>query len=45
VPSALLGLWIARHFYLRISREALMRAVALILLGSGGSLVLRALHG
>ncbi|HZE60006.1 MAG TPA: hypothetical protein VE085_05580 [Burkholderiales bacterium] len=44
VPSARLGLWIARHFYLRISREAPMRAVALILLASGGSLVLRALH-
>ena len=44
VPAALLGLWIARHLYLRISREALMRTVALILLASGGSLVLRALH-
>jgi uncharacterized membrane protein YfcA len=43
VPAALLGLWLARHFYLRISREALMRAVALILLASGGSLVFRAL--
>lgn len=43
VPSALAGLWIARHLYLRISREALMRAVALILLASGGSLVYRAL--
>ena len=44
VPSALAGLWIARHLYLRISREALMRAVALILLASGGSLLLRALY-
>ena len=44
VPAALLGLWVARHLYLRISREALMRAVALILLASGGSLVFRALH-
>lgn len=44
VPAALLGLWVARHLYLRISREALMRAVALILLASGGSLVLRAVH-
>ena len=44
VPAALLGLWLARRFYLRISRETLMRAVALILLASGGSLVLRALH-
>jgi len=44
VPSALLGIWVARHAYLRISRETLMRAVALILLASGGSLVFRALH-
>ena len=44
VPAALLGLWIARHLYLRISREALMRVVALILLASGGSLLLRALY-
>ncbi len=44
VPAALLGLWIARHWYLRISRDALMRAVALILLASGGSLLYRALN-
>ena len=44
VPAALLGLWIARHLYLRISREALMRAVALILLASGSALLLRALY-
>jgi len=43
VPAALLGLWIARHWYLRISREALMRVVALILLASGASLLFRAL--
>jgi uncharacterized membrane protein YfcA len=44
VPAALLGLWLARHLYLRVSREALMRAVAVILLLSGGSLMVRALH-
>lgn len=44
VPAALLALWIARHVYRRISRELLMRAVAVLLLASGGSLVLRALH-
>jgi uncharacterized membrane protein YfcA len=44
VPAALLGMWVARHAYLRISREALMRVVALILLASGGSLMVRALH-
>lgn len=43
VPAALLGIWVARHFYLRISRETLMRVVALILLASGSSLVFRVL--
>jgi uncharacterized membrane protein YfcA len=44
VPAALLGLFVAHRLYRRISREALMRAVALILLVSGGSLVVRALQ-
>jgi uncharacterized membrane protein YfcA len=44
VPAALVGLFVAKRLYRRISREALMRAVALILLASGGSLVVRALH-
>lgn len=44
VPAALLGMWVARHAYLRISREMLMRVVAVILLASGGSLVVRALY-
>jgi uncharacterized membrane protein YfcA len=44
VPAALVGLFVAKRLYRRISREALMRAVALILLASGGALVLRALH-
>ncbi|HEX6411669.1 MAG TPA: sulfite exporter TauE/SafE family protein [Burkholderiales bacterium] len=44
VPSCLLGIWVARRIYLRISREQLMRAVALLLLGSGGSLIWRALN-
>jgi hypothetical protein len=35
---------VARRIYLRISREQLMRAVALLLLGSGGSLIWRALN-
>ena len=42
VPAALLGIWIARKIYLKISRELLMRAVAVLLLLSGGSLILRA---
>jgi uncharacterized membrane protein YfcA len=44
VPAGLLGLWVARRVYRRISRELLMRAVAMVLLVSGGSLVVRALH-
>ena len=44
VPAALMGLFVAKRLYRRISREALMRAVALILLASGGSLVVRALN-
>jgi uncharacterized protein len=43
VPSCLLGIWVARKIFLRISRDALMRAVALLLLASGASLIWRAL--
>ncbi|MBI3370975.1 MAG: sulfite exporter TauE/SafE family protein [Betaproteobacteria bacterium] len=43
VPAGLLGLWAAGHIFRRISREALMRAVAMMLLASGASLVLRSL--
>lgn len=43
VPAGLTGLWAAGHLFRRISREALMRAVALMLLASGASLVVRAL--
>ena len=32
VPACLLGIWIARRIFRRISRDALMRAVALLLL-------------
>jgi uncharacterized membrane protein YfcA len=44
VPAALLGLYVARKLFTRISRDALFRVVACILLASGGSLVFRALH-
>ena len=44
VPAGLAGLWAASHLFRRISREALLRAVALMLLVSGASLMLRALH-
>jgi len=42
VPAGLAGIWVAGHFFRRISREALLRAVALVLLASGVSLVARA---
>ena len=44
VPAALAGTWVARRIFLRISREQLLKAVALVLLVTGGSLLLRALH-
>ena len=43
VPAALAGTWVARHVFLRISREQLLKAVALVLLVTGGGLVVRAL--
>ena len=43
VPGALIGLYVARKLFLRISREQLLRAVGVLLLFSGGSLVWRAL--
>ncbi|MCD6042220.1 MAG: putative permease [Burkholderiales bacterium] len=42
VPAALLGIWVARKIYLNVSRDALMRAVAVLLLASGASLISRA---
>jgi uncharacterized protein len=43
VPACLLGIWIARRIFLRISRDMLMRAVSVLLLCSGASLISRAL--
>ena len=43
VPAGMAGIWAASHLFRRISREGLMRAVALMLLASGISLVARAL--
>jgi len=43
VPAGLAGIWAAGHLFRRISRETLMRAVALLLLASGASLIARAL--
>ncbi len=39
VPAGLLGVWAARSVFHRISRETLMRVVALALVASGASLV------
>jgi uncharacterized membrane protein YfcA len=41
VPACLAGIWVARRMFMRISREVLLRAVALLLLISGGSLIFR----
>ena len=45
VPSALAGIFVARKAFLRIPRELLMRAVAVLLLASGSSLLWRSLSG
>jgi uncharacterized membrane protein YfcA len=43
VPAALAGIFVARKAFLKISREMLVRAIAVMLLVSGGSLIARAL--
>jgi uncharacterized membrane protein YfcA len=43
VPAALAGIKISRRLFLRISRDILLRAVSVMLLASGASLILRAL--
>ncbi len=43
VPAGLTGIWAAGHLFRRMSREVLMRAVSLMLLASGASLILRSL--
>ena len=42
IPAGLAGLWAASHLFRRISRDTLMRVVALMLLASGTSLIVRA---
>lgn len=44
VPAAFVGIAISRRLFHRISREALLRAVTVMLLASGGSLILRSLN-
>jgi uncharacterized membrane protein YfcA len=42
VPAGLAGIWVARKMFVRISRDMLLRVVALLLLASGISLISRA---
>ena len=42
VPVSLIGISVARRIFLRVSRDALLRAIAVLLLLSGGSLIWRA---
>ena len=42
VPASLLGILVAQRMFLRISRQQLLRAVALVLLATGSSLIVRA---
>jgi uncharacterized membrane protein YfcA len=43
VPAAFVGISVSRRFFLRLSRDTLLRAVSVMLLASGASLVARAL--
>ena len=43
IPATLLGIAVARRIYLKVSRDVLMRAVAVLLLVSGSTLIWRAL--
>ena len=43
VPAAFAGITLSRRLFLRISRDALLRAVTVMLLASGASLIVRAL--
>jgi uncharacterized membrane protein YfcA len=44
VPAALAGVAVGRRIFFRFSKQQLSRAIAALLLASGGALVLRALH-
>jgi len=44
VPAALAGVAVGRRIFFRFSKQQLGRAIAALLLASGGSLLLRALH-
>lgn len=45
VPFALAGLWVGNHLHDRLSREAVQRIAALLILAMGASLLLRAWLG
>lgn len=42
IPASLLGIFVAQRMFLKISREQLLRAVAVVLLVTGGTLIARA---
>jgi uncharacterized membrane protein YfcA len=42
IPASLLGIFVAQRMFLKISRVQLLRAVALVLLATGSSLIVRA---
>jgi uncharacterized membrane protein YfcA len=42
IPASLLGIFVAQRMFLRISRKQLLRAVAVVLLATGSSLMVRA---
>jgi uncharacterized membrane protein YfcA len=44
VPAALAGVAVGRRIFLTVSKQQLMKAIAALLLLSGGALLLRALH-
>jgi uncharacterized membrane protein YfcA len=44
VPAALTGIAVGRKVFFKLPKEQLARVIAVLLLASGGSLVLRALH-
>ena len=44
IPAGLTGIWVASKIFRRISRDMLMRAIGLLLLATGVSLVARGLN-
>ena len=43
LPASLTGLWVAGKAYLHLSRDLLLRLIAVMLIGSGVSLIVRGL--